>query len=74
MRTLPRHVGLTFTRIVGTLAYVADARGRGTALENLRVALPALGWAERHRVVRLTYQNFARTFGDLFWCSAIKSR
>ena len=58
--------------MVGTLAYVADARGRGTALENLRVALPALTLAERHRVVRLTYQNFARTFGDLFWCSTIQ--
>ena len=72
MRTLPRHAGLAFTRVVGTLAYAADARGRCTALENLRVALPALSWAQRHRVVLLTYQNFARTFGDLFWCSTIQ--
>ena len=72
MRSLPRHAGLAFTRVVGVLAYLADARGRGTALENLRMALPGLSWAERHRVVRRSYQNFARTFGDLFWCKTIQ--
>ena len=72
MRTLPRHAGLAFTRVVGVLAYLADDRGRGTALENLRMALPGLSWAERHRVVRRSYQNFARTFGDLFWCKTIQ--
>ena len=72
MRSLPRHAGLAFTRVVGVLAYLADARGRGTALENLRMALPGLSWAERHRVVLRSYQNFARTFGDLFWCKTIQ--
>lgn len=69
---LPRHVLLSFARFIGTLAWLADERGRDTAMENLRVAFRgALSREERRRIVRRSYQNFARTFADLFWFSRI---
>ena len=60
------------SRGFGSLAYYLDARGRQTALENLRVAFPtAYSQAERRRIARKSYQVFARTFLDLFWSSAL---
>jgi lauroyl/myristoyl acyltransferase len=72
MRTLPHHVVLVLAKLVGAVAYLADARGRETALENLRVAFhDTLSWRERHRITRRSYQNFARNFFDLFWCASL---
>ena len=72
MRTLPRHVILVLAKVVGTLAYLVDYRGRDTSLENLRVAFDdTLSWTERHQITRRCYQNFARTFFDLFWFSTL---
>lgn len=60
------------SRGFGSLAYYLDARGRQTALENLRVAFPSdYSQAERRRIARKSYQVFARTFLDLFWSSAL---
>ena len=72
MQHLPRHVILVLAKIVGFIAYLADSRGRDTALENLRVAFGgSLTWTERHRITWRSYQNFARTFFDLFWFSTL---
>jgi Kdo2-lipid IVA lauroyltransferase/acyltransferase len=68
---IPRHVCLVITQVIGMIAYLADARGRSTALENVRLALPHLSWLQRHGVVRRAYQNFARTFADLFWSQTL---
>jgi KDO2-lipid IV(A) lauroyltransferase len=65
---LPRPLLMIIARALGTLGYLLDRRGRHTALENLRVAFPdRYSEADRRRIARKTYQNFARTFIDLFW-------
>ncbi len=72
MRRLPRHVILVLARIIGTLAWLADVRGRTTATENIRVAFGELfTWPARHGIVRRCYQNFTRTFFDLFWVGSL---
>lgn len=69
---LPRSVILALARGIGTLAYGLDARGRSTALENLRVAFPGkYTLKERRRIACRSYQVFARTFLDLFWSAAL---
>ena len=69
---MPRHVLLSFARFAGTLAWLADASGRTTAMENLRVAYRGtLSQEEMTRIVRGAYQNFARTFAELFWASQL---
>ena len=68
MRTLPRHIVLALCKVVGLVAWLCDARGRSDGTENLRVIFPqTLTWWQRHGVVLAAYQNFARTFADLFW-------
>lgn len=65
---LPRRLLLFLARLIGSLAYLLDGRGRRTALENLRVAFRnRYTETERRRIARGSYQNFARTFLDLFW-------
>lgn len=65
---IPRHVLMSFARVTGALAWLADWRGRETAMENLRVAFGSrYTIRERRHIVRRSYQNFARTFADLFW-------
>ncbi len=65
---LPRHLLMVLSRILGTLAYWVDERGRTTALENLRCAFgDQFNVAQRRRIARCSYQVFARTFVDLFW-------
>jgi lauroyl/myristoyl acyltransferase len=45
-----------------------DERGRSTALENLRAAFgDKYSPADRERIARASYQNFARTMLALFW-------
>ena len=69
---MPRHVLLPFARFAGTLAWLADAGGRGTAIENLRAAYRGtLKRDEMRRIVHRSYQNFARTFADLFWATRL---
>jgi len=53
---------------LGRLVFHLDARGRGTALENLRVAFgDEMTPARRAEVARKSYQTFARTMLELFW-------
>ncbi len=53
---------------LGAGFYYLDARGRATALENLRVALGATRNAkERKTIARKSYQSFARTMLSMFW-------
>jgi len=69
---LPRHALMALARAVGTLAYLIDYRGRSTAVENLRVAFKGkYGWWERHQITRRAFQNFARTYIDLFWAASV---
>lgn len=68
---MPRHAILAFAKVVGSLAWIADFRGRTTAMENLRVFDSNLGWWQRMQLVRRCYQNFARTFFDLFWVGSL---
>lgn len=51
----------------GAAAAYLHVPGRRVALSNLAVALPDSTPAERRRLVRESYQNFARTMADLFW-------
>lgn len=69
---LPRALIMAMTRGIGTLAYHLDKRGRRTARENLRAAFKgSLTPEEIRRITRGSYQNFARTFLDLFWSSKL---
>ncbi|MBL9178407.1 MAG: lysophospholipid acyltransferase family protein [Verrucomicrobiaceae bacterium] len=69
---LPRGFILALSRGIGTLAYLADKRGRATALENLRCAFGDLYTPEqRRRIARKSYQVFTRTFLDLFWSARL---
>ncbi|MDB6003530.1 MAG: hypothetical protein JWR15_517 [Prosthecobacter sp.] len=69
---LPRHLLMVLSRILGTLAYWLDQRGRTTALENLRCAFgDQYSMADRRRIAHGSYQVFARTFVDLFWSPSL---
>jgi Kdo2-lipid IVA lauroyltransferase/acyltransferase len=73
MGRLPRQGILVFAHLLGILAYLLDAKGRSTALENLRVALGhRTTWLQRCGIALRCYQNFARTFCDLFWAQSIR--
>lgn len=66
---LSRSQFLLLCQGVGLAGYAIDYRGRATALENLRVAFAPEGItpAQARRIALGCYQNFARTFLDLFW-------
>lgn len=69
---LPRQLILLSARCIGAIAYLADARGRRTALENLRAAFgDQYTPGQRAVIARRSYQNFARTFIDLFWARSL---
>ncbi len=71
---VPRHVLMVLARVLGTLAYWVDARGRATALDNLRCAFgDEYTPADRRRIARGSYQVFARTFVDLFWSPSLRA-
>jgi lauroyl/myristoyl acyltransferase len=65
---LPRPVAVQFARIAGALAARLDLQGRRVALSNLEVAFgDRFSAAERARITRQSYQQFAGTMIDLFW-------
>ena len=65
---LPRPVTVQFGRLAGTLAAHLDVPGRRVALSNLRAAFgDRFSDAERARITRQSYQQFASTMIDLFW-------
>ncbi len=53
--------------IGGAVAAWVHIPGRRVALSNLAVALPELTRPQRARLVRQSYQHFARAMSDLFW-------
>ena len=64
---LPRRACLGLARVLGALYYRLDAKSRGVALENLRLALPELSPERREQIARGSFGNFARALLDLFW-------
>ncbi|MDD5350587.1 MAG: lysophospholipid acyltransferase family protein [Chthoniobacteraceae bacterium] len=64
---LSRRLCVAIAYGLGGLAYYVDARGRRVALANLACVFPEKPEAERRRIAKLSYQNFARTMLDLFW-------
>lgn len=66
--TLPRRAYLLLADFCGSLAYFFHVPGRQVAIENVEAAFgSAMSQAEKRRVVRRSYQYFARAMGDLFW-------
>lgn len=63
---LPRRACLALSRVLGALYYRLDARSRGVALENVRLALGATP-ARCEAIARASFANFARALLDLFW-------
>lgn len=53
--------------ILGTIVYLVDGRGRRVAEANLTCALGDFPPGERARIVRQSYQGFARTMLELMW-------
>ncbi|MGI8957720.1 MAG: lysophospholipid acyltransferase family protein [Chthoniobacterales bacterium] len=65
---LPRAVAVQFAQIAGALAAYLDFPGRRVALNNLGVVFgDRFSPAERARITRESYQQFAGTMIDLFW-------
>lgn len=69
---LPRPVAVQFGRASGVLAARLDRRGRRVALSNLEVAFgDRFSAAEREKITRESYQQFAGTMIDLLWSPRI---
>lgn len=69
---LPRRLVLALAKGLGNLAYYLDARGRHCAQANLKCAFGGqFSSTEIQRIARGSYQNFARTFLDLFWAQRL---
>ena len=65
---LSRRACYSCALMTGALASTFDRRGRRVALSNLEAAFgDRFSPTERARIVRESYQNFARTMLDLFW-------
>src|ERR1051325_9917652 len=55
-------------RILGTIISIVDRRGRAVALSNLEATLgQEFSSAQRKRIARRSYQNFATAMIDLLW-------
>ncbi|MGK0187274.1 MAG: KDO2-lipid IV(A) lauroyltransferase [Verrucomicrobiales bacterium] len=66
-RHMPRPALSILARVLGTLTFLIDFRGRATAEENLRCAFPEKTPRERRALARQSYEHMAFTFLDLFW-------
>ena len=65
---IPRRTCVRLATHLGDLAFRLDRRGRAVALANLECVFGEQGSiAERQRIARGSYRNFARTMLDLFW-------
>ncbi len=65
---LSRKNCLRLARIVGTVGWVVDQHYRKVALSNLEVAFGnQFSIRERRKLVRESFQDFARTLVDFFW-------
>ncbi|CAN5795064.1 hypothetical protein BH20VER1_BH20VER1_00310 [soil metagenome] len=71
---LPRRVCLALADGLGGVAAFVHVPGRRVALANVQNALGgAMSRAEQKRVVRESYQYFARAMADLFWSPRLTS-
>ena len=69
---LPRPFAYQFGRLAGSLAAFFDRPGWRVALSNLEAAFgDRFSAAERERIARESYQQFAGTMIDLFWSPRI---
>jgi KDO2-lipid IV(A) lauroyltransferase len=65
---LSRKACFHLAHVVGALASILDRRGRRVALANLEAAFgDRLSISQRRKIVRESYQHFARTMLDLLW-------
>src|SRR6266850_1948701 len=65
---LSRRACVRLAHMLGALMSIFDRHGRKVALSNLDVAFgDSLSISERKRIVRESFQHFARTMLDLFW-------
>jgi Kdo2-lipid IVA lauroyltransferase/acyltransferase len=65
---LPRSFSLQLASAVGFLMSLFDWRGRKVALSNLEVAFgDQLSVPQRRKIMRQSYQQFARTMVDFLW-------
>jgi Kdo2-lipid IVA lauroyltransferase/acyltransferase len=72
---LPRALAVQFGRVAGALAARFDFQGRQVALGNLEAAFgDRFSPAERARITRQSYQQFAGTMIDLFWNPRINAQ
>ncbi|HBJ37713.1 MAG TPA: hypothetical protein DDZ51_23745 [Planctomycetaceae bacterium] len=72
---LPRKSVLNAAKALGTVAFYLDARGRKLGHQSLAMAVQHggldLGPRNQDEVLKDCYQNFARSFLDLFWFSRL---
>ena len=66
---LPRPILLRVARTFGSIAYHVDKRGRGIALENLRLAFPDKGTSEITEIAKASYRHQALSTLDLIWAA-----
>ncbi len=72
---LPRGLAHALGKLLGTLAYHLDARGRRTAIENLTLVFGReKNESEIRRLARDSYRSFAQTVIDQFWGSRLNER
>lgn len=65
---LPRRAAHWLSRILGSVAFLADKRGRITAIENLTLIFgDEKDEAEIRNLARDSYRSFAQTVIDQFW-------
>lgn len=65
---LSRKACLHLAHFVGALASIFDRRGRRVALANVEAAFgDGMSILQRRKIVRESYQHFARTMLDLLW-------
>ena len=70
---LPRRGVVLLSRLIGTVAFRFDHRGRAVALANIAAAFGSQYSPEqRLEIARTSYHNFARTMCDLFWSRALR--
>lgn len=71
---LPRRLAHGLSRLLGSIAFLADKRGRETALENLNLIFGKEKSPEEIReIARDSYCHFAQTVIDQFWSRRVNA-
>ena len=72
---LPRKAAHGLSKILGSLGFAVDKRGRNTAIENLTLIFGCEKDASEIRALaKLSYQSFAQTVVDQFWSKRLTSQ